>query len=82
MSNLKRKDIVPGTVLKVKLNKTLSMDAHLILFGKSWELLPNNPFTILTKPRRKDGINLVKVKMYGGQEYECYYCDVLKNCEY
>lgn len=52
MSKLKRKDIIPGTVLKVKANKTLSMDAHLILFGKSWE-----------------------------QEYECYYCDILQNCE-
>ena len=74
-----RADIIVNKCLTVKSGHTLSLDAHLFAFGRTVSL-STGELTVLTPPRKIDGINLVRV-LTGGQEYETFYCDVLKHCE-
>lgn len=78
---MKRADVVPGVVLEVRAGKTLSIDPHMYLFGKSWELPEGAQLVVVTPPRKKDNINLVRVKLNQFDEHECFYCDILTQCQ-
>lgn len=81
MKKPRRKDIVPGTLLTVRQGKSLTIDSHLYLSVVSSELLGGTSVIVVTGPRKRDGINLVRVRIDEYHEHECFYCDVLKQCE-
>jgi len=76
---IKKRDVVPGAILNVKkASKALALDAY-----KDLHAVPLNVddhVIVLTKPRQKDGIELVRVK-HGNREGELYYCFVSWNCD-
>jgi hypothetical protein len=76
----KRKDIVPGHMLFVRKGKALRLNAYLMLSGMMHVLDDNGVVFTLTKPRKIDGVNLVRVRVEN-TEYEVFYCDLLRNCE-
>jgi hypothetical protein len=77
----KRKDIVPGAILTVRKGHKLTLDAYRMLSGGSWDMLDGGICHVITGPRKLEGINLVRVKVNAEQEFEVFYCDVLKHCE-
>lgn len=81
MKRVKREHVIPGTLLAVRSGKTLTLDAHLYLSGVSRELPDGTSLIVVTGPRKKDNINLVRVRINECDEYECFYCDVLTQCE-
>ena len=88
-------DVIPGKRVKLKDGRTIVLDAYLSLSGSAKEML-SGELEILSIPRKKvGGINLVRVKFIAdgdnnvsefsdinnGNEYECFYCDILASCE-
>ncbi len=80
MPKLKNRDIVPGQCLVVRTNRTLDLDPHLILSGRTRTLPDHTILIVVSRPRKLDGINLVRVRINEADEYECYYCDIVSNC--
>lgn len=88
---LKRVDIRPDLILEVKPGKVLDLDACYIL-SRTVVIVPSGTrLRVVTKPRKLDGINIVRVRRDAGpymsgrpddtNEYEVYYCDLVNNCE-
>lgn len=77
----KRENVKPGALLVVRDGKTLTLDGHLYLSGASRELPDGTSLIVVTAPRKKDNINLVRVRINESDEHECFYCDVLTQCE-
>lgn len=77
---LTKEQIVPGQVLKVKAGKDLHLDAPYMLSG-SHLMAEGGQLVVVTKPRKRDGINLVRVKVNSDDEYECFYTDIVYKCE-
>ncbi len=78
---VKREHVVPGQILVVKPRRVLTLDPHLMLSGKSWDMLDGGVLHVVSKPRKIDGINLVRVQVNQSEQFECYYCDILSRCE-
>ena len=81
---MKRGDVTPGRQATVKVGHTLLLNPHLVLSVKPGQLTSGKQLIVVTLPRKKDNINLVRVRVLSApenQEYECYYCDVLQHCE-
>ena len=73
----KRINIVPGT--KLIASPDLRLDEYRMLFGDEKMSLVEYELEVVTKPRKqRDGINLVRVKLADGNEYEVFYCNILK----
>lgn len=79
LAKIKKEHVVPRALFRTKNGHHLALDAHMLLFGKSKSVA--GYVTILTLPRKVEGVNLVRVA-FGGSEYECFYSDVLKHCEF
>lgn len=77
---VKRADVVPGRTFLVRQDHVLTLDAHRFAFCEDRPLGAGCRLTVLTAPRKIDGINLVRVRV-GDIECETFYCDVLKHCE-
>lgn len=77
----KREHIVPGAVLTVRKGHKLTMNAYRMLFGEAWDMLDGGVCHVVTGPRKVEGINLVRVKVNSVEEFEVFYCDVIKHCE-
>lgn len=56
------------------------LNAHRFAFGDDRTIIAGINLTIVTLPRKVEGINLVRVLM-NGDEYETFYCDILKHCD-
>jgi len=79
---MKRADVIPGAVMIVKKGHSLELDAHMCLSGHAKEMLSGGQLVVVTKPRKNEHhINLVRVRVNTQDEFECFYCDVLKHCE-
>lgn len=79
---LTRKDVVPDQVITVKNGHSLTLDAWLCLSNRAIELWEGASLIIMTKPRKIQNINLVRVKVNVQGEYEVFYCDLLTHCEF
>jgi hypothetical protein len=80
-SKPRRVDIEPGRLLVVRTNRTLELDPHLILSGRTRTVPDHTSLIVISRPRKQDGINLVRVRINEIDEFECYYCDVVNNCD-
>ncbi len=78
---MKRAQVKPGQETRVKKKHELTLNASLCCFGVTKKIAEDARVSIVSFPRKKEGINLVRVKVDDGREYECFYCDVIKNCE-
>lgn len=78
----KRSSITEGTVLTVRADSTLVLNAHRQLSGEAKILPAGSKVTVVNGPKRdRDGINLVQVRAEDGLIYPIFYCDSLHNCE-
>lgn len=87
MTLLKRQDVVPSrTVTVVHDGKRGMTDAFMLNHhqmltdpGSMRPILAGDVLELLSKPRRLDGINLVKVRL-GKVEGHVYYTDLVNRC--
>lgn len=81
-----RTEVVIGARARVKnvypTRHTTSFDInpHLMLSGQQTPLVSEEVLIVLSRPRRIDGINLVRVRRADGLEGEVYYCDIANRC--
>lgn len=87
MTLLSRQDVVPGRTVKVVHDGKRGMTDSFMLNGYQMltnpgslrPILAGDVLEILSKPRRLDGINLVKVR-FGQTEGHVYYTDLVNRC--
>lgn len=72
----KRENVTVGASLISE--QGLMLDSYRMLFGLERAVVPGTTMTVLTLPRKKEGINLVRVKLSDRTEGEVFYCDILK----
>lgn len=72
----KRENVTVGATLISE--QGFMIDSYRMLFGLERAVVPDTTMTVLTLPRKKDGVNLVRVKLSDRSEGEVFYCELLK----
>jgi hypothetical protein len=70
---MKRINVKPDCLATVKFGHSLDLDPHLCLSKPTIKVKDGGQFIIISLPRKKDGINLVRIRINSTDEYECYY---------
>lgn len=90
MTILKRDRVVPGTIVEVihddqkAISEAFILNAYAMLTDAKSQrrLISGDVLRILTKPRKRDGINLVKVESVdAGFNGEVFYTDLVHRCK-
>jgi hypothetical protein len=80
---IKREHVILGLLVVVRKGHRLTLNAHRTFMKDCnvFDMLEGGMLAVVTKPRKIDNINLVRVRVNSKDEYEVFCCDLLNHCE-